>query len=158
MKRIILTLCLGVSVMLASAQTLDRQSVDVGGGEMSQSTLHIQYTIGDAFIGSFSTTNIDLNQGYNQSTNVGNVSTPIVHIPLQLSIYPNPATDVLTVKSQQAVQVYITNLLGEQVGVSVDVYSGETKSLDITNLASGLYLLKVTDENGKASTHKWVKS
>jgi hypothetical protein len=158
MKRIIITTCLGALAFMAGAQTLDRQSVDVGGGEMSQSTLHIQYTIGDAFVGSFSTTNIDLNQGYNQSTNVGNVSTPVVDVPLQFSIYPNPTSDVLHVTTQQRLNVQVTDLLGHNIGSSVDVSSGLTGSLNVSNLSAGIYLLRVTAENGQATTYKWIKS
>ncbi|MDQ3051203.1 MAG: T9SS type A sorting domain-containing protein [Bacteroidota bacterium] len=55
------------------------------------------------------------------------------------SVYPNPATDLLNVKSDLDIQTYrIFNLLGEEV------LAGEMNSakLDVSGLHSGIYLLE----------------
>ena len=70
-------------------------------------------------------------------------------------IYPNPAKDVLTIQIPQRqhtlVEIYNMNLqliLSEQIRTS--------QKLDISNLANGIYLLKLTSSD-KRETFKFVK-
>lgn len=77
-----------------------------------------------------------------------------------LSVYPNPATDVLNVEILNAnfknsvVTVY--NVSGVEV-MSVDMI-GNKKALDVEKLTSGAYLLKVSNtENGYTNTVKFIK-
>jgi len=69
------------------------------------------------------------------------------------SIFPNPATQQIEIKTATPVQsIEISNLMG-QVLIHSDV-----KNVAITNLSSGLYLVKVLDINGKSATQKLVVS
>jgi len=70
------------------------------------------------------------------------------------SYYPNPVNDMLHFSSNTTIEnVVITNMLGQQVNVSV---SSDNKNLDMSNLPTGNYLVKVTIE-GVAKTIKVVK-
>ena len=69
------------------------------------------------------------------------------------TVYPNPATDVLNVLSENAIrQVEIYNAQGQLVKAS----DGNVESISISNLTEGLYFVKVITDNG-TSTHKIVK-
>jgi len=68
--------------------------------------------------------------------------------------YPNPVNDVLHFSSNATIEnVLVNNILGQQVNVSV---SSDNKNLDMSNLPSGNYLVKITIE-GVAKTIKLVK-
>lgn len=69
------------------------------------------------------------------------------------AIYPNPATDVITINTSDNVQrVELLNMQGQLV----KVVTGDVKSLSVKSLANGLYTLKLTTDNG-TSMHKIIK-
>jgi len=70
------------------------------------------------------------------------------------SYYPNPVTDILTFSSNQPIdKVVVSNMLGQEVKANL---SSDKTSLDMSNLANGNYLVKVTIE-GVSKTIKVVK-
>ena len=69
-----------------------------------------------------------------------------------ISIYPNPITSVLNIEMTSTLkQVTIYNILGAKV------LNTSTKSINTSNLKSGMYLLKIEDENGQVSTKRFIK-
>jgi len=68
--------------------------------------------------------------------------------------YPNPTNDILTFSSNQPIdKVLVSNMLGQEVKANL---SSDKTSLDMSNLASGNYFVKVTIE-GVSKTIKVVK-
>ena len=71
----------------------------------------------------------------------------------EMAIYPNPATDMINISSDNQVQrVEIFNMQGQLVKVE----TGEVTRVSVKDLANGLYTLKLTTDNG-TSMHKIVK-
>lgn len=71
-----------------------------------------------------------------------------------LSIYPNPATDVLNIslKNSDIQNIEITNLAGQSV------FAGKAaNSVNVNFLAAGVYVVKVKDNAGKTHISKFVK-
>lgn len=71
-----------------------------------------------------------------------------------IDVYPNPANDVVYLRGDDIQYVEIYNSVGMKV-VSKNVINAE--SIDITELVSGMYLLRAYDSNGIISTSKFVK-
>lgn len=69
-------------------------------------------------------------------------------------VYPNPANDVIYVKGDDVQYVEIYNSIGLKV-VSKDV--NDSESINIANLASGIYFVRTSDKDGNVSTTKIVK-
>jgi len=65
----------------------------------------------------------------------------------ELVVYPNPATDVLHIEGNNIQNVAVYNLQGQCVMTE----SGNVNELSISNLARGMYILKVTTDNGVRS-------
>ena len=69
------------------------------------------------------------------------------------AIYPNPATDVLNVISENNIsKVEIFNVQGQMV----KAVNGNVSSLSISDMNAGVYFVKVTTDQGTA-THKLIK-
>ena len=63
-------------------------------------------------------------------------------------IFPNPTTDNININSESDIQmVEIYNLQGQRVAVE----NGNVRTLNVSNLSNGMYLLKVTTEKGVSS-------
>jgi PKD repeat protein len=80
----------------------------------------------------------------------------------KLSIYPNPAKDLIYIQLNEniktPIEIEITNTLGENVlskkitqSISNNLYS-----LNIEHLSSGVYYIKTRDKNNKISIGKFV--
>jgi hypothetical protein len=62
--------------------------------------------------------------------------------------YPNPVKDVLNITYSATIQnVQVINLIGQQV--RNQEFNATNGSVDLSNLPSGAYLVKVTTENGE---------
>ena len=72
---------------------------------------------------------------------------------LQVSLYPNPASRVLNVKSAAGVgEVVIFNTLGQKV---LDQQgSSERMQLDLGSLSTGSYIVRITGMDGETATRK----
>lgn len=69
-----------------------------------------------------------------------------------VSIYPNPATDLIHIQSTSAiVAVEIFNLSGQKV------LQGKTNRLAINTLPQGTYVVQVKTQDGKTTTQKLIK-
>ena len=59
-----------------------------------------------------------------------------------IMVYPNPAKDVVNVKTDRKILISLTDILGKTVLTDVVV---ARKSLDVSNLDSGLYIVTISD-------------
>jgi hypothetical protein len=99
---------------------------------------------------------------FNDNTNSG-IGTCFVSVEehtipdRDLSIYPNPSTSGFTIKLENSVikEIWIMDSSGRTIVNEVDLNQNELK---IDNLPSGLYILKVFDDNGNVSVKKLISS
>ena len=71
-----------------------------------------------------------------------------------IAVYPNPATNVIYLRGNDIQYVEIYNSVGMRV-VSQNVFDSE--SIDITDFASGIYIVRAFDNSGVVSTTKFIK-
>lgn len=72
-----------------------------------------------------------------------------------VKIYPNPASgNTLTVSTNQDLSVQVFNILGKQV--LADTVSSTRTNVDISNLETGMYLIRLSSDNG-STTKKFIK-
>lgn len=85
--------------------------------------------------------------------NIGTVNIDEAVTADDMVIFPNPATDRINITSEASIQqVELYNLQGQCVAAK----SGDIRVLSLNGLANGMYILKVTTENG-VSTYKVSK-
>lgn len=74
-----------------------------------------------------------------------------------LKLFPNPATDVLTVQSNISgkYSVIVFNVLGKQVLHYSDLET-EKNTLNIQNLSSGIYIVQIFGSKNQSTTQKLV--
>jgi len=89
----------------------------------------IQCVSSDAFAFMVDNINIDLGTAVNSN------------VAAAVSVYPNPANDVITVANAENANIVIVNMIGEVVANVNNASSNQT--IDISNLANGTYFVKV---------------
>jgi hypothetical protein len=79
-----------------------------------------------------------------------------IHFP-QVSIYPNPVLDVMYIESKVDMQeIMITNILGQEV-MRMELENRSTFQLNTGELDRGLYILRVSGDQGYTGTAKFIK-
>ena len=74
---------------------------------------------------------------------------------LNISMYPNPASSRLTISAPKTINsAAIYNILGKQV-MSLEI-NKNSESIDVSNLATGMYLIKYSIDNA-VGTAKFIK-
>lgn len=72
----------------------------------------------------------------------------------KLTIYPNPTSDFINIKSDTEIkETVVYELSGKVVSRAVN----QNNRIDIKDVPSGVYILKVTDAKGNVSTEKIIK-
>jgi len=78
----------------------------------------------------------------------------------QMSIYPNPTGNTLNIKFPESLgsvqHIEVLNMQGQLV-LEKDLTGNDMLQLDVTNLISGIYYLRVTSETGVVSGVKFIK-
>lgn len=90
----------------------------------------------------------------NQATYMIDVTYPagVEEYTAESTVYPNPATDVINIKTSDNVErVEIYNMQGQLVKMEVNV-----ENISVRDLSNGVYMLKLTTDKG-SSMHKIVK-
>lgn len=76
----------------------------------------------------------------------------------QVKIYPNPIRDQILIEGngQEKLEVELSNLSGQRI-LSYDFETAELKIIPMQNINSGIYLLKITNENQESKILKVIK-
>ncbi|MCQ2263145.1 MAG: Omp28-related outer membrane protein [Bacteroidales bacterium] len=81
---------------------------------------------------------------------VGTVDIDDMTISDEMVVFPNPTSNYVNIQTAQTIQqVEVYNLQGQRVAAEI----GNTNQISFSNLANGLYIMKVTTDNG-VSTFK----
>ena len=104
----------------------------------------------------------DYDPGGNNTIDFGFYNTNTTSVTTQdgevqwTSVYPNPATDHLTITSSNDMErIEVLDALG-RTHQSIRP-NGTTHILDVTSLTSGIYILRFSDKGGRIETRRFVK-
>lgn len=88
----------------------------------------------------------------------GNTAVADLEDNVLTSVYPNPTTGILQIKSNEAnanYQVQVMNMVGQTVLTGQNI----TTQIDLSGLNNGIYLLQLTSpQTGKGFMHKVIKT
>ena len=160
--KIKLVILISLFVGKLNAQFLQSSVISSGSDDYKQVYASMNWTIGEVICESFSNENYYFNQGFQQgefgkktSLNEESVlGSPII-------LFPNPTSTIVNLKLTQnftikklTVEVY--NVLGQLKWT--ENFDEESISLDVSIFPTGLYIVKVFDENGLEFLEKFQKN
>jgi len=156
--KLIVILLLAISFAGLQAQ----EAITTTGGNASGSGGSVSYSVGQVVYTTNTGTTGSVAQGVQQPFDIAVVTglEEAKGITLQYSAYPNPVTDVLTlriegeVKTQYAVSLYDVN----GICVVIKKISDVETSIDMKNLVRATYFLRVTDSSKEVKTFKIIKN
>lgn len=97
-------------------------------------------------------------QGRNYFSNVIalNVSTIRTLEAGTISVFPNPASNVLNINYTGSGKLFITDLAGKSIASFTLPDNSQATTIDVSRLSSGLYLYRYIDENAKEKNGKLI--
>jgi hypothetical protein len=139
-----LLLLLGMGYGHIQAQTLSRSVIASGGSSFSSSNLQADWTIGESITGDFSSTSLQVGQGFQQGPDA--VSTGTVELSgNQLLLYPNPTNGLLYVKFPGQFtdrdELLFLSADGKQIAIPHQPNGKDTWLFDLSGIAGGTYFL-----------------
>jgi hypothetical protein len=160
MKRKKVKLCVCLLVFgLTGLQA--QESVNATGGNASGSGGSASYSVGQVTYQTHSGANGSVAEGVQQPFEISVVTglEEVDGINLELSAYPNPVNDNLTLEVVNFHLTSFTFQLFDMNGklLQSEIIAGNQTSITMSNLAPATYFLKVTEGNKEVKTFKIVK-
>lgn len=159
MKKILfMSILLLLSVFYS--KTMAQEAVLCAGGNSSQSTGSVSYSIGQVFSSKAESSDHYMIEGVQQAFEIS-VLTEIKALAttLDLLVYPNPTSDFLKLKTSdeayESLSFVLTNVQG-QVLQEQKVSQKETK-VNLKNYAPGSYFLSIRAEQEAIKTFKIIR-
>jgi hypothetical protein len=136
------------------AATVSAQEVvSTQGYSYSNSNAGIDFTIGEVIINTGTDGSHDLTQGFHQ-TNWNFLGVEDFAPDYEASIFPNPTSDVLNIKTSSFENVTYTLYDAQGKLVLQSILAAEVTPIQVSHLAPGAYSLQLTFEEGKKSASK----
>ncbi|HMR42910.1 MAG TPA: T9SS type A sorting domain-containing protein [Saprospiraceae bacterium] len=139
-----------------SAQTLLREVTAAAGGTFSNSSLILDWTLGEPVVESYSGA-LFLQQGFQQ--NFDRI-TAVFEPPFpdfQCEAFPNPTVEFLTIRTThpRALEINLYDLLSQNI---LKTRFEKTAVIDLGQLPAGIYLLSITEGGTRFRTFKIQKA
>lgn len=146
-------------IVVYSTGLLAQQVVATAGGTLSIASGSISYTIGEGVAQTLSKGDKILTQGFHQTIVTVNEISELKDLEFSISVFPNPTSNVLTLKIDKEKLWGFQYLLFDMNGKLISqkyLESSETK-IPVDQLMEGFYIIKIQDGTKELKTFKIIK-
>jgi hypothetical protein len=155
MKRTTLVACM----LCATISIYSQQTIPASGGEATGSGT-VSYTVGQLVSNMNTGSNGTVTQGVQQTIEFIVLSNPeLTALTLKAVTYPNPTTDYIVLALTNSMLTDLSYTMFDLQGrlVTKGKVQQEATQIAMKNLASGVYILKVNQNNSELKTFKIIK-
>lgn len=144
------------SLFVLAKPLIAQESINSTGQSVNYSEYSMDYSIGQLVFSAVKNESYSLHEGVIQIYEVQNDILGSKN-NIQISIFPNPSKDHLTIKSNDINLEFALYSINGKVQTKGKTNSKEF-SINIRELPSSTYLLRITDKNQKTRTFKILKN
>ncbi|SDB28660.1 Por secretion system C-terminal sorting domain-containing protein [Flavobacteriaceae bacterium MAR_2010_188] len=161
MKKTVVTVgLLLLTATISFSQSLSPTLLASQGGFDKSETMVLEWTLGESAIETVAEKNVIYSQGFIQPTLKRSLA--LIQIKDEMLLFPNPVTTFLNVKliseKDAKVSTDIYNVNGSLLKHFENEFSiSKIVKLDVADLPSGIYFVKITTANGPSDSHKIIK-
>jgi len=141
------TILIAVIFSLSVSAQVKQEVIASAGGYNTAGGISISWTLGETIIPTFTNGGLTLTHGFQQQLIVTTVEENI-DILVSVKVYPNPVSDIITIKFEEVVESEITLMLLDSQGrvVKQDVVEATVseKQINMQDVAAGIYYLRLT--------------
>jgi hypothetical protein len=140
----------------ASLAVTAQEVVGTQGDSYSNASANIDFTIGEVIINTGTDGTNDLTQGFHQ-TNWNFLGVEDFAPNYEASIFPNPTSDVLNIRTSSFENVTYTLYDAQGKLVMQNILSAEQTPIQVSQLAPGSYSLTLNNETQNLKIFKLIK-
>ena len=144
--------------MVLSLASLSQEVILTAGNSSVSSTSTLHWTLGQIVTGTEEEGSTTLIQGFHQSTVIVTNIYDVERNDCEIDIYPNPVTDILSVKVKSAlnkpISAHIINSFGKKVQVIPSIK--RVDKVDVSKLPQGIYHISFYYDNLLQQTYKII--
>lgn len=153
--KLLLIACLALACTGVTAQSLDRQLIGAGGLVADNGSLNIESSIGEGLVGDLSNSSIELNQGFQQSSDL--ITSLNEKLSGEFSVFPNPFSNHLTIQTD--LDVSAIRLFDMKGALITEMNYANHQMVDLSHITPGLYqLVLFSNESNDIHTYKIQKN
>ena len=139
---------------------INAQELIATSGNYSETTIgSLSWSIGEPIIENAFNSEVILTQGFNQSTITVTTINETAGLEMNISVYPNPTIDYLSIEAntdqQKEFQINLYDLSGKLI-LQKDFFT-EKETINMQEFQSGIYILKICTNNTNIKTYKVIK-
>jgi len=147
--------------VLAWNRVQAQNSIASAGGNGTGTTGSISYTTGQVVYSEYSGTTGSVTEGVQQPFEISvPTGSEYTDFTLELSVYPNPVSDLLMLKTGdlccQGLQYGLSDIAGRII--SVEPINSEETSVSFSDLKAGIYFLKISLNGKEIKVFKIIKN
>ncbi len=141
------------------SKTKAQEIVASSGSHFANSEKQISWTLGEPVITTLSNENFQLTQGFHQSKLIVTALDEISKPKFDITAFPNPTSDYLKVKIENAAQQKFHYVLYSMDGriISRKKIESSISEIPMYSYVSAAYLLKIFDGDNALKTFKIIK-
>lgn len=127
-------------------------------------SVRLSYTIGETLIATLNATSISYGQGFhNGALSLTTQTEDLDLTKWHLEMHPNPVSDVLNLSfvkpnTHDYLTVSVWNIMGQQLIAPVKINDFNKLQIPVSQLVTGIYLLRIGDSIGRTASVRFVKS
>ena len=150
MKKIVLFILCLFFIIKGFSQDLNPEVIATSGEYFSGANGSLSWTIGEPVIETVTGVNAILTQGFQQNTYIVVAIEDMQDAHFQISVYPNPASDLINIhlNVKSYVIIELMDIQGKKLSCEKVAANTTLKQLNLNNFAIGSYILRITDTNG----------
>ena len=164
MKIKALLLCMGCFAM-AQAQQLRPDVLAAAGNSLSDpsNSARINFTVGEVVILGQSLPSFSYGQGFHNAALQKVAVTDLDLLTWGIEVWPNPVSQMLFLQftppsEKEFLEASVWNLLGQPVVQTHRLGENGTQNIAVSQLPTGVYLLRLASNLGSSATVKFVKA
>ncbi len=152
--------CVMIAFLLSGITVYAQEVVSTAGcyGETSSGSL--SWTVGEAVVETITDGSNSLTQGFQQSRLVVTAIHELPGLDFTISVFPNPASDFLTVKVEKNDKLtHLMYLMYDINGKLLlqKMFEGKEITIFMRHFKPSTYILKVTEDNKEVKTFRIIK-
>lgn len=152
-----LSILLYFGLYAINAQTIEPSLITTAGDSFQNEAIHLDWSLGEIMIETFSDANTMLTQGLHQVEI--DVVTSIKEDLISISIYPNPASEFVSLQTDYHKYPLLRTIIHDGSGriIMENIIDSRESLIDISALNEGVYYLKIYGNGAILNTSKLIK-
>lgn len=147
--------------LLSFGQSISNEVISSNGNYYKNANIAVSWTIGEAFIESYSKSSVILTQGFHQPILIESDSNPggiLIDKNITISIFPNPTFNSINI-SIINFEKYSKALLYDGLGkiITETTIAQQLTEINMKPFSEGIYYLKVLDNQNQIQSFKIEK-